>query len=189
MTERQDPQEYEIPKIVLAWRWISQRSWDVVILRIYDQIMRLITGAPLQQYSEITPVLHVGGQQYEKGLEAMKERGITAIVNMRRSDDRRIKADLPAYLHLSTPDNGPPRVEDLQRGVEFMQQEIDKGGAVYVHCGVGVGRAPTMAAAYLVSTGMTPDEAWKTLREKRPFIFPNGRQKASLQQFADSLKK
>jgi len=33
-----------------------------------------------------------------------------------------------------------------------------------------VGRAPTLAAAYLISTGMTLDEALATIRRTRPFI-------------------
>ena len=69
-----------------------------------------------------------------------------------------------------------------------MGQQIEQGNGVYIHCGVGVGRAPTVAAAYLVSTGMTPEEAWTMLRAIRPFIWPNRRQRASVKQFAEELK-
>ncbi|HDD23994.1 MAG TPA: hypothetical protein ENF52_00965, partial [Chloroflexi bacterium] len=59
-------------------------------------------------------------------------------------------------------------------------------GGVYVHCGAGVGRAATMAAAYLVSTGLTPDQAWARLRAVRPFIRPQPVQSAQIQRFAET---
>jgi hypothetical protein len=41
-----------------------------------------------------------------------------------------------------------------------------------------------MAAAYLVSTGQTPGQAWSLIRENRPFINPTPPQLAVLEQFA-----
>ncbi|MCA9903870.1 MAG: hypothetical protein KC547_08440, partial [Anaerolineae bacterium] len=48
----------------------------------------------------------------------------------------------------------------------------------------GLGRGPSMAAAYLVQQGKTPDEAWATIRAIRPFIRPNDVQKQRLDEFA-----
>ncbi|MFW6082850.1 MAG: protein-tyrosine phosphatase family protein, partial [Chloroflexota bacterium] len=58
-------------------------------------------------------------------------------------------------------------------------------GSVYVHCGSGVGRAPTLAAAYLVFTGLTPSEAWAKIRRTRPFILPRPRQIARVAEFVE----
>ena len=44
------------------------------------------------------------------------------------------------------------------------------GGKVYIHCSAGVGRAPTMAAAYFLSRGHTLDEAIGMIKQVRPFI-------------------
>jgi len=63
-------------------------------------------------------------------------------------------------------------------------QVVESGGKVYVHCASGVGRAPTMAAAYLVSTGLSLDEAWTLIRKTRPFVNPTPPQVAALEQFA-----
>jgi protein-tyrosine phosphatase len=41
---------------------------------------------------------------------------------------------------------------------------------VYIHCGAGIGRAPTMAAAYLMHQGTTLDDALKKIKKVRPFI-------------------
>ena len=47
------------------------------------------------------------------------------------------------------------------RGVCFIDAEINRGGKVYIHCAVGCGRAPTMTAAYLISTGDAPRDSVK----------------------------
>jgi predicted protein tyrosine phosphatase len=168
-----------------AWQWLAKRPLQFVLLRIYAQIARRVTGAPLHQYSQITPLLHVGGQHYRQGIAEMRARGISAVVNLRREyDDEAAGVALDHYLHLPVRDNTAPTLEHLEAGVEFISRHIDQGRGVYVHCGVGVGRAPTLAAAYLVSTGLTPDEAWATLRAVRPFIWPNRRQRRVVAEFA-----
>lgn len=172
-----------------AWGWLAYRPLHLTGLRIYEQVARLITGAPIRRYSEVTPLLHIGGQQYPNGMAELEARGIRAVVNLRKEfDDTAAGVATDNYLHLLITDNTAPSQEQLQRGVEFIAGQIERGNGVYIHCGVGVGRAPTVAAAYLVSTGMSPDEAWAKLRAVRPFIWPNRRQRASIEQFAEGLK-
>ena len=50
--------------------------------------------------------------------------------------------------------------------------------------GSGIGRAATMAVAYLISTGLTVDQAWALVREARPFIRPTAIQVAQIEHFA-----
>lgn len=144
-------------------------------LRVAVTLYRYATGHPTRRFSAITPQLWVGGQQYRRGVDDMRQAGISAVLNLRTKPDdavlRRLTKGIE-YLWLPTQDHTPPSPEDLQRGVDFIRKQINDGQTVYVHCRAGVGRAPTMVAAYLVSTGMTPDEAWATIRERRPFIYP-----------------
>ena len=116
----------------------------------------------------------------------MREYGITAVVNLRESRFSDEKAGIGGdrYLHLATIDNTPPSREDLIRGVDFITDEIATGGKIYVHCGVGVGRAPTLAAAYLISTGLTPDDALRAISAVRPFVHLTVSQRAVLDEFA-----
>lgn len=119
----------------------------------------------------------------------MRERGITAVVNLRTEFDDEAAGIAPErYLYLPTIDDCPPSVAQLQTGVVFIEEEIRRGGSVYVHCGAGVGRAPTMVAAYLVSTGLTTVEAWARIRQVRPFIRPKRAQIAQVRRFAESLR-
>ncbi len=115
----------------------------------------------------------------------MHARGITAVVNLRiEFDDQEAGIAPPRYLYLPTVDDNTPTLEELQAGAAFMAEQVANGGSVYVHCGSGIGRAPTMAAAYLISTGLTLDEAWETIDKVRPFIRPTAVQVEQIEQFA-----
>lgn len=150
-----------------------------------DLIVRLTWGVSPPRFTEITPHLHVGGQYLRWGLPILERRGITAVVNMRDEFDDREKDIAPdRYLYLPTVDNTPPSLDDLRAGTEFIHEEIQRDGRVYVHCEAGVGRAPTMAVAYLVTRGMDPDSAWELLRERRPFVRPTPTQVKQIERFA-----
>jgi protein-tyrosine phosphatase len=119
----------------------------------------------------------------------MKNWGISAVVNLRQElDDRRLGLVPDRYLYLPTPDDYAPSLEQLYRAVEFITQEIAAGGKVYVHCGAGVGRAVITAAAYLISTGMSADQALAAIRKRRPFINPSAVQLQRLDEFAADWK-
>jgi predicted protein tyrosine phosphatase len=157
----------------------------LTLLEAYEQITRQTRGAPTLHYSRIQPNLHVGGQFLKKGWPILAERGVTAVVSMRGEyDDRAAGIAPPRYLHLPTVDNHAPTLKQLETGVEFIRQEINNGGVVYIHCWEGVGRAPTMAAAYLVSTGLSPADAWLTICRVRPFIRPLAAQIEQVERFA-----
>ncbi len=169
-------------------RQLQQQGLRVTLIEAYDQIYRTIFGVPTRRLSEVTPQLAIGGQHIRRGVPRLHRRGVTAVVNMRReSDDRARGVALDRHLHLATIDNTPPTLAHLQDGVAFISEEIARGGKVYVHCWEGVGRAPTMAAAYLVSTGMTPDEAWAMIRRTRPFIRPTPFQIAQVEAFGKAV--
>jgi len=157
----------------ILWGRLTQQGLWTTALWALDHAVRMVTGAPIRRFSQITPHLHVGGQYRRRGWAKLAAWGVTAVVSMRAEFDDNDVGIAPArYLHLPTVDDAPPALEDLHVGVAFISEEIARGGSVYIHCGAGVGRAPTMAAAYLVSTGLTPDQAWTRIQEVRPFIRP-----------------
>jgi len=176
----------DLPEVLRRlWVELRRQGPRIALLYLVDHVMRLVTGAPPRFYSQVTPHLHVGGQFSAKGWEKLQERGISAVVNLRDEfDDREAGIAPPAYLYLPTVDNTPPTLDDLCRGVHFIEQERARGGRVYVHCMLGVGRSVTLVAAYLVAKGATPAQAWKTIRRARPFIQPTAGQVAIVEQFA-----
>ena len=174
--------------LTILWGRLTQQGLRVTALWAADHIVRIVTGAPIRSVSQISPQLHVGGQYRRRGWPQLAARGITAVVNLREEfDDNDAGIAPPRYLYLPAPDDNPPTLEQLRKGVAFMEKEIGQGGGVYVHCGAGIGRAPTMAAAYLVSTGLTPDQAWASIRAVRPFIRLKPVQVAQVERFAETL--
>lgn len=154
-------------------------------LWVWDKLFRLVWGVSPQSLSQIQPLLFVGGQHRRRGLSRMRAWGISAVVNMRAEvDDAARGLALEHYLWLPTVDDAVPSLEELQRGADFIAAQIAAKRGVYIHCAAGVGRAPLMAAAYLISTGMSPEIAWSTIRRRRAFVRPTPPQIAALEQLA-----
>ncbi|MBI5960592.1 MAG: dual specificity protein phosphatase family protein, partial [Chloroflexi bacterium] len=110
-------------------------------------------------------------------------------VNLRTEfDDAAHGLSLAQYCHLPTVDDGAPTFDHLEKGVDFIRQVVDSGGKVYIHCAGGVGRAPTMAAAYFISRGLSLDEALKLIRKTRPFINIMPPQMDQLKQFEEKSR-
>ena len=172
----------------ILWERITRQGIRPTALWAVDHAARLISGANISRLSQITPQLHVGGQFRRRGWRRLAARGITAVVNMRRElDDRDLGIAPPRYLYLPTVDDQAPTLEQLREGVTFIENEVSRGGAVYIHCGAGVGRAATMAVAYLIHRGLMADEAWARVRRIRPFVRPTAAQIAQLERFAEQV--
>jgi dual specificity MAP kinase phosphatase len=156
-------------------------NWLIVKYQlILDIFSRIFRGSSLLKHVRITPNLYLGGSFRKRGLKKFKKWGITAVVNMRTTKPvKGIKT-----LHLATKDLHDPKFEDLEKGVNFIKKEIQKGGKVYIHCRQGVGRGPTMLIAYLLTIDYTLDEAIELIKKIRPFIKPTKRQMAVLKKFA-----
>jgi protein-tyrosine phosphatase len=169
----------------ILWRRLTEQGIGVTLWWAADHAVRIITGAPLRRVSQITPQLHVGGQYRRRGWPSLQARGITAVVNLRTEFDDQAAGIAPSrYLHLRVVDDQAPAVEQLRAGSAYIAEELARGGAVYVHCGSGIGRAATMAAAYLISAGRTEQDAWALIRAARPFIRPTPPQLEQIRRFA-----
>ena len=154
---------------------LRTQGWRTTALWAYARGVPYITGVPLLRYSRVAPALYVGPQYRARGKWTLARAGITHIVNMRSEFDDAAHGltlqDAPdRYCHLPTPDDRAPSPAHLAQGAAFIQDAIRGGGKVYIHCSAGVGRAPTMAAAYLIEQGCDMDAALALIRRTRPFI-------------------
>ncbi len=171
--------------VYIVIRRLREQGLRSTGLWVWDKLFRLVWGVSPKSLSQIQPLLFVGGQHRRRGLSRMRAWGISAVVNMRaEADDAARGLALEHYLWLPTVDDAVPSLEELQRGADFITAQIAAGRGVYIHCAAGVGRAPLMAAAYLVSAGISPEAAWSTIRQRRAFVRPTPPQTAALEQLA-----
>jgi protein tyrosine/serine phosphatase len=71
------------------------------------------------------------------------------------------------YFHFAICDHGVPAVEEMNRIIRAIRDEIDAQRPVYVHCWGGMGRTGTVAGCWLVEQGMSGDEALQRIEELR----------------------
>ena len=157
-------------------------SLKLVLLRVGERARNFTSGKPQYKYSQLAPRVYLGGKYRSSAYKQFKRWGVTGVINMRSSEP------VPApkgfeILQLKTPDWNAPSIESLTRGVEFATKQIKDGGGIYIHCRQGEGRGPTMAAAYLVSQGLTVDEALDHIKKSRPMAHPNKTQVARLREW------
>lgn len=168
---------------IVAYRVRTQGVW-VTMQWAYGRGVPKLTGVPMHFNSAVTPNLYVGPQYNARGKQWLERNGFNGDVNMRiEFDDAEHGLALEHYCYLPTVDETPPTIEHLQEGVEFIQRILDEGGKVYIHCMGGVGRAPSMAAAYFLSTGMTLEDSIAKIKKARPFITILPEQMERLQEF------
>jgi atypical dual specificity phosphatase len=86
--------------------------------------------------------------------------------------------------HEPVADFQAPDAETLARCVEFIDRHVAAGRPVVVHCTAGYGRTGTVLAAYLVSRGLSPEEAIAEVRRRRPWSIETGEQERAVLRFA-----
>ncbi len=169
----------------IVYRRIRDQGVLITLVWLYGRGLPKLTGVPLMQFSEITPQIYVGPQYGKLGKQVIMRQGIRYNVNLRiEFDDAAHGLALENYCHLPTIDDDAPSIEHLQQGVAFIGDAVTHDGKVYIHCAGGVGRAPTLAAAYFISQGMSLDDALNLIKKHRPFIYVMPVQMEQLRQFA-----
>ncbi|MBW7880567.1 MAG: dual specificity protein phosphatase family protein [Anaerolineae bacterium] len=174
---------------ILYHRLRDQGVWTTFVW-VYGRGVSKLTGVPLLQYSRVTSQLYVGPQFNARGKRHLEANGISALVNLRiEYDDAAHGLALEHYLHLPVIDDAAPTIEQFEHGAAFIREQIAAGRSVYIHCAGGVGRAPTIAAAYLLSTGKSLGDALAMIRSARPFISITPPQMEQLHAYAAQLNR
>lgn len=171
----------------------SQRSlrnlWRIAQTTYYrftDHARRELGFGPSLNYTRVAKHLYLGGQYRQRAVAQFRRWQVSGIVSMREFIPKKIAGI--EILHLPTVDHTPPSIANLEKGVHFIDERIKRGESVYIHCRLGEGRGPSMAAAYLISTGMRAQDAIAHLQRTRPFVRPNKRQVEQLMKFAEKYQ-
>lgn len=126
-------------------------------------------------FDAITPNLWLGGAPtYERDYQFLLDNDITAVLDMRaeREGDRAFYDRHGInYRRLAVLDAMVPPDEYLSEGADWINEQIEDGRKVLVHCAKGRGRSATLAAAYMMRHGgQTFDESSTMMKEIRPLV-------------------
>lgn len=175
--------------LVIIRRRIRTQGWAVTLRWLFVILSSQLFGYVPLRYSQITPQIYVGSQHGFLGKLRLRMIGVTASINLREEfDDAENFLLFADHLYIPVPDERPVSLAQLREGIIFIQQILDKGGMVYVHCASGVGRSVMLVIAYLIQQGMSFDEAYATVKAVRPFVYLFPSQQARLHEFEDQLK-
>lgn len=132
------------------------------------------TVAGIHHLMRVDDKLWRGSAPGTDGYRYLADQGIRTVVDLRAERLSVAERALPEQAGLSVArmpirDGQTPTEQEVDRFVRLVR---DADGPVYVHCGAGVGRTGSMAAAYLVHTGQATatDAARRTVAVGPPSI-------------------
>ena len=121
----------------------------------------------------------------------LHSQGVRAVIRMEErtiAADRANMADLVDMFE-PVPDFTPPKLEQIRRMIEFIDQQTVERKPVVVSCYAGIGRTGTVLACYLVHRGEEPSEAITRVRQLRPGSIQTPEQEAAVHQYAKWAKE
>lgn len=138
--------------------------------------------------SWVLPALALGGRLVE-GAPARfaREHGIRRVVDLRVEacdDEALLRGHGIELLRLPTRDLCAVAPEMLDRGVAWVNGQLDLGERVFVHCEHGIGRSALLVCCVLVSRGHSPRSALELAKGARAKICPSPEQLHALLDWA-----
>jgi len=167
------------------------KTLDLVIGGIKARLLKYMGLAGLLfNANMITNNIWVGGLNSPRTIIS---EGFNTVIDLREEDASSYQSILKKhgieYFNVRIPDGmgAPPNV--LFEITKIIMKRVKDGKKILIHCNLGRGRSILVAAAYLVSKGLKPDEAIDKIKSLRSVSFLNAQQKGALYEFAKTLRK
>ena len=129
------------------------------------------------------------GPTNRRDLIFLKLQDITAVIRM---EEQTISGEALEMedLYEPVPDFSAPRMDQLDRMVRFIEDQIETWEhPVVVTCQAGMGRTGTVLASYLVYVGYKAEPAINLVRELRPGSIQSREQEEAIHKFFDYLRE
>ncbi|REE94857.1 protein-tyrosine phosphatase family protein [Thermomonospora umbrina] len=140
----------------LAWVTVSGSILGMsAVARVDDSLGHRTPLPGVGNFARVDDRVLRGAAPSAEGYRRLAGLGVVTVVDLRAERPSAARAALPgraglAVVGLPIRDGQPPSAGQVDR---FMTVVHRARGRVFVHCGAGVGRTGSMAAAYLVRTG------------------------------------
>jgi atypical dual specificity phosphatase len=159
-------------------------AWNVLLGRILRR---------RHWWDEIEPGVLLGAMPLGSDPARLARLGVHGVVNMceeYRGPVEFYRDHGIEQLWLPTVDFTPPTLDDIHRGVAFIDRQLDQGQSVYVHCKAGRGRSGTVVLCWLMQArGLSAQEAQQRLIERRPHVKHDLYERTVVGQFAAELAR
>ncbi|KAG5839099.1 hypothetical protein ANANG_G00201340 [Anguilla anguilla] len=140
--------------------------------------------------TRILPHLYLGSQKDVLNKDLMAQNGITYVLNASNTCPKPDFICESRFMRIPVNDN---YCEKLLPWLEKTNDFIDKAKVsncrVIVHCLAGISRSATIAIAYIMKTmGLSSDDAYRFVKDRRPSISPNFNFLGQLLEFEKGLR-
>ncbi len=119
-------------------------------------------------------------------LDWLRRQGVELLISLTEDRLRRDWVNDSGILvfHEPVPDMEPPTQEQLERLVSAIERARKQNMGVAVHCGAGLGRTGVVLACYLVSQGLSAQNAIARVRRLRPGSIETEEQAEAIVEYA-----
>ena len=168
-----------LPHLHYSWLLLTRSYWGLLFA--------------LNWWDIIDEHFFLGGALMFDDLERLQGQGVRAVLNLcaeRQDNQRRLREARMEYLWLPVVDALPPTLEQIQQGMAWIEQQIQAGHIVYVHCAAGVGRSATLLACwYIYARGMRAPQVLRFIKRRRPQMALTRWQLRRVQEFEAFLRQ
>ncbi|XP_062405237.1 dual specificity protein phosphatase 8-like isoform X2 [Sardina pilchardus] len=140
--------------------------------------------------TRILPHLYLGSQRDVLNKELMAQNGITYVLNASNTCPKPDFISESHFMRIPVNDNYCEKLLPwLDKTNDFIDKAKVSNCRVIVHCLAGISRSATIAIAYIMKTmGLSSDDAYRFVKDRRPSISPNFNFLGQLLEFEKGLK-